>query len=325
MAQLEPRAAAAPRPRGPWFFAGIWVVFWGLLALSGLDRFKDLEGAERTYAVHAAQLAGVTHLRIEGDPGETQGYAPQTRVVLGGASEVALTLQNRYDGLRRSTRKPAENAAEARPEPPIAAVREGDTLVLRWLPAVRARGAEHSEGDGDDGDMWIREITLPPQFQSLALSHALVEALEPLERLRVSGRSVEVRGQVAHLDLQSTLCGRCARVPAGRDAAACEERAQRGRDASLEVMAGAMQSVRIAAEMGQVVLKDTERLRNLELHLGDGVALSVDRAGVLRLASNAAGHSDGGGCAVASGPGPTPGPSTPLDLVPTGGGRPQGR
>ena len=38
MVQAQPthRAAAAPRARGPWFFAGLWIIFWLLLALTGL-------------------------------------------------------------------------------------------------------------------------------------------------------------------------------------------------------------------------------------------------------------------------------------------------
>lgn len=313
MAKTQSRitASAASRPWGPWLFTGIWVVFWGLLALSGLDRFKDLAGAGHRYAIAAAQLSGVRHLRVERNPGETHSYMPQTRVVLGGTSEMALTLESRFDGRRGGSRKPAQASSEARPELPIKAFREGDILVLRWLPPVRTQGQKRSEDD----DMWIREITLPPQFHNLSLSHAVVEALEPVERLTVSGRSVEVRGKVAHLDLQSARCGRCAMASGAGQADDCAAHAQHGRDATLEVMAGSMQSVRIAADMGQVVLKATQGLQKLDLRLGDDVALSVDRVGVLQLARHSEGDADGGGCGAASGSRPMLVPSSPLELV----------
>jgi hypothetical protein len=310
MAQSPSTAVAASRPWGPWFFTGIWVVFWCLLALSGLDVFKDLEEAELRYAVPAVHLEGVTQLRIERDPGGTH-YVPRTRVVLGGAGEVALTLQNLQYGRRGGSRKPEQVSLEARPKPPIMAFREADVLILRWPRPERKQGAEPVEDDG----LWISEITLPVQFQNLALSHAMVEAMEPVGRLKVSGRSVEVRGRVAHLDLQSTQCGRCALALGAQGTGDCEARSQHGGDPSLEVAAGGMQSVRIAAEVGQVVLKSAQGLQKLDLRLGDNVALSVDRVGVLRLAHTSLEDANGGGCAVISEPRPAHVPSSPLELV----------
>lgn len=313
-AQTPPRAVAAPRARGPWFFAGLWIIFWLLLALTGLGGFKNLESAERRYAVPASQLVGVTHLRIDGDPGEARGYAPQTRVVVGsGGDDLVLTLQSRHEGRRARAHRAAQAGTPARPEPPVAAMREGDTLVLRWLPPVRAPGAAPSAADADDDDTWIREITVPAQFWHLRLSHALVDALEPVERLQVAGRSVEVRGQVSQLDLQSTVCARCAPAAGGAQDPDCDARDPRARGASLEVVAGGMRSVRIAAEVGQVALKSTQRLQQLDLRLGDGAALSVDRTGVLRLARVAPAEPEAG--CNAPGAAPAAAPSTPLELV----------
>jgi hypothetical protein len=318
MARFRSRAGA-PRKLGPWLFAGVFVTFWLLLAISGMDRFKAKDGDSRQYTVPAAQLQGVTRLRIEGDSDDAQGYVPPTRVVLSNTSDITLSLHLRREGRRKGAR------AQERPgwhaEPPLTVVREGDTLVLRWKPRELPQNAETS----DVQDQWIGKIKLPKHFQGLALSHALVEALEPVERLQVSGRSVEVRGEVAHLDLQSTQCGRCAAGgPASADTndAACDERATKGKNPLLEVSAKNMQSVRIEAWEGNVKVGDTERLKQLDLQLGDHVALLVDRVAVLRLprgvdgnAGQARGVLPAGDCVVAPALQGDPARSHPLDLL----------
>ena len=129
MARLRSRAGA-PRKLGPWLFAGVLVIFWALLAISGMDRFKAKDD-RRQYTVPAAQLQGVTRLRIEGDPGDARGYVSTTRVVLQSTSDVTLSLHRRREGRRKGARAAAPASGS---EPPLVAVREGDTLVLRWLP-----------------------------------------------------------------------------------------------------------------------------------------------------------------------------------------------
>lgn len=322
MARFRSRAGA-PRKLGPWLFAGVFVMFWVLLAISGMDRFKAEDGDSRQYTVPAAQLQGVTRLRIEGDPGDARGYVPTTRVVLRSTSDVTLNLHLRREGRRKGARAatPAPGA-----EPPLVAVREGDTLVLRWLP----RTPSPTAGSDDLQEQWLGEIVLPARFQHLALSHALVEVLDPVEQLHVSGRAVEVRGLAAHLDLQSTQCQRCAEVGAAAapdDSSACDEQTHPGRNAVLEVNAKNMQSVRVVAGVGNVKLNETRLLRQLDLQLGDSVGLLVDRAAVLRLGRGAGGGVAGAAqgpvvapadCAAppAAGRNPVPSlPSVPLDLV----------
>lgn len=306
----------APRTWGPWLFAGIWGVFWALLVVAGFDRFKAPDNDGRRYLLSAAQLDGVNRLRIDGEAGDEHGYSPPPRVVLAASSVVTLSVQSRYDGRRRGSRGNAQPAP--RTEPPLVAEREGDTLVLRWLQRPTSPGVEPDHGNGE----WIGEIVLPLRFKDLVLSEAVVEALEPVGRLSVSGRSVEMRGSVAHLDLQSTPCRRCADLGAPgvapqEDRDDCEKRTRYGRDASLEVSAKNMQSVRLVADAGRVSLKDTERLQQLDLRLGDGVALSVDRAGVLKLARGAGeGAVAAGGCSpAATVPRTGAASSKPLDLV----------
>lgn len=296
--------AAAPRARGPWLFAGVWLLFWALLALSGRDVFKVAEDGVQHYLLPAAPLEGVTRLRIEGDPGESQGYARATNVLIRTSSTVSLTVRTSIDGRRGRagrTSHPLEGPAAL----PVAAVREGDTMILRWRPRVSTEGGPAPA----DEDVWISEIVLPQQFAHLVLSHALVEALDPVERLHVAGQSVEVRGHIAHLDLQSTLCGRCA-GSSEADSFACDQQQRLARAAKLEVAARSMQSVRVAADAGQVELLATEGLRRLDLHLGDGVALSVDRAGVLRQAG---GVQPAGACAEDRRRGTVPATAVPVE------------
>lgn len=298
--------AAAPRLRGPWLFAGVWLLFWALLAASGLDRFKFTEDGVQRYLLPAAQLEGVTRLRIEGDPGDTQGYAPTTKVLIAPSSTVSLALMARHGARRGAAREAHPFGGPA--ALPLAAVREGDTLVLRWRPRPSPEGGPAAA----DEDVWISEIMLPPQFGHLVLSHALVEVLEPVERLQVAGQSVEVRGHVAHLDLRSTLCRRCA-GPSDADSAACHEAERLARDAKLEVAARNMQSVRIAADAGQVEIGGSQGLRRLDLHLGDGVALSVDRAGALRQAG---GVQPAGACTEGAGRrGTVPAQAVPVEML----------
>lgn len=320
MARFRSRAGA-PRKLGPWLFAGVFVMFWVLLAISGMDRFKAKDGDSRQYTVPAAQLQGVTRLRIEGDPGDARGYVPTTRVVLRSTSDVTLNLHLRREGRRKGARAatPAPGA-----EPPLVAVREGDTLVLRWLP----RTPSPTAGSDDLQEQWLGEIVLPARFQHLALSHALVEVLDPVEQLHVSGRAVEVRGLAAHLHLQSAQCRRCADTGAAAapdDSSACDEKTHPGRDAVLEVNAKNMLSVRVVAGVGNVKLNETRRLRQLDLQLGDSVGLLVDRAAVLRLWRGGAGGGLAGAaqepvvapgdCAAPPAAGRDPVPSVPLDLV----------
>lgn len=317
------RGAGAPRKRGPWLFVGLWIIFWALLMVGGLDRFKAPDRDGRRYLLPAEQLDGVTRLRIEGDPSDTHGYAPEPRVVLTGSSVVTIGLQSRYDGHPRRSRGGRQQPGQ-RADPPLVAVREGDTLVLRWLPLAPS---PDNQSDGRD-DEWISEIVLPLQFQSLVLPHAVVDVSEPVERLSVSAESVEVEGSVVHLELQSTLCGRC--PPEGREGASqeegrelCSTRTRHGREPLLEVSAKKMQSVRVSASVGRVSLKDTQRLQQLELRLGDGVALSVDRAGVLKLARSEAQPTAGAAtalaasasCATAAASGPVSANSRTLMLV----------
>jgi len=332
MAAQTHSRAGAPRKLGPWWFAGLWIVFWALLVVSGFDRFKAPDGNGRLYMLSAAQLTGVTRLRIDGEPGDADAYASPPRLVLSGSSVVTVSVQSRSDGRRRGSSR-GDPRPGPRAEPPLVAVREGDTLVLRWLqrPALPDAQATHAN------DEWIGEIVLPMQFKDLALSNAQVDAMDPVERLSVSGRSVEVRGSVAHLDLQSTRCGRCAASDAkgtisqnGEDD--CETRPRYRREDTLEVSAAKMQSVRIVASVGQVTLKDTEGLQQLELRLGDSVALSVDRAGALKLARNAAEDASSGtaavsarDCAASNGPRREAANATPLDWTRMGDSSPAAR
>ena len=309
------KAQRAPRKWGPWLFAATVVIFWLLLALSGRGYFKKLEQADQRYAVKAAQLEGVTRLRIEGDGGDAQGYWPATRVLLGGAPEVELSIR-----MRPADRDGKAASGQPGGQPPLSAVREGDTLVLRWTTPRR-------ENAGPPGrpEAWMNEIVLPAQFQELALSHAAVEARTAVERLQVSGRSVTVEGPVAHLDLRSARCAPCAAQQATAGDEACPpgpDRARRSREASLEVTARGMQTVRIGAGAGEVTLRDSEGLQRLELRLAPAVALSVDRAGALGLGAAGGGHDftvagpGEGACGLAAMDGRETAPSKPLDLVP---------
>lgn len=303
--------AAAPRPRGPWLFAGVWLLFWALLALSGMDRFKFSEDGMQRYLLPAAQLEGVTRLRIEGDPGDTQGYAPATKVLIRSSSTVSLAVMTRHDRRRGRAARAADPTGGAGGLP-LVAVREGDTLVLRWRPRASPEGGSAPA----DENFWISEIVLPRQFGHLVLSHALVEVLDPVERLQVAGQSVEVGGEVAHLKLRSTLCGRCSGL-SDANTQVCEQARRLARDAKLEVAARSMRSVRIAADSGQVELRGTEGLQWLDLRLDDGVALSVDRAGALRQAG---GVQPAGDCADEGRRRTAPAEAVPLEMLRSDGG-----
>ncbi|MBW8462868.1 hypothetical protein [Acidovorax sp.] len=318
---LRTLPARPPRTWGAWLFAGVLLAFWGVLALSGADRFEALEPDGPRYVLKATQLEGVTRLRIEGDSGADQDYWPVTRVLLGGAPEVVLSFRFLHEGPGR------EKADLPQAAPPLVATREGDTLVLRWV-APRSRKAHRARDEDGKGNVWMDELVLPAQFQALALSHAAVQARTPLERLQVSGRQIEVDGPVAHLDLRSTHCKRCGETRAeaeGQGEGECGGLPAWVRGATLAVRAERMQSVRIVAAQGAVALKDSQHLQQLDLQLGDSVALSLDRAGALGLlprqqpsagaARKLPGTGGGAACNDESAP-PTHGVrAQPLDLV----------
>lgn len=268
-----PRRRAPPR-RGRWLFLATLVMFWTLLALSGMDRFKKPEPVVVAYAIPSDALAGVTGLRLD----EGGGNAPRlaVRVALDDVPDVRITLQSR--------REDGEDPDAPPGEPGLTATREADTLVLRWkaVPAAVAMGP----GRHGKAAMWMDEIVLPTQFRHLALARARVEARTPVGRLEVAGQSIAVRGAIGQLDLWSTQCRPCGAgtVPAlAEDVAQCAERTRRG-TASLEVNAARMRSVRVDARAGQLDLSETQGLERATLQLGDAVALSVDRAAVLEKA-----------------------------------------
>lgn len=272
---MAPRRRAPPR-RGRWLFLATLVLFWALLALSGMDRFKKPEPVALAYAIPADALAGVTGLRLE----EGGGNAPRlaVRVALDDVPDVRITLQSRHGE--------SEDPDAPHGEPGLTATREADTLVLRWkaAPATAAMG-RHGKAAA-----WMHEIVLPTQFRHLALARAHVEARTPVERLEVAGQSIAVRGAIGQLDLWSTQCRPCGAgtVPAlAEDLAQCAERTRRG-TASLEVNAARMRSVRVDARAGQLDLSETQGLERASLQLGDSVALSVDRAAVLQKARGVA-------------------------------------
>lgn len=261
----------APRRLGPRLFVAVLVVFWILLAWSGRDSFKRPGPAEAVYTIRSEDLAGVTGLRMEGENG-SPSHGPLVRVVLDGTSQVRISLRSR--GNEDEDASPASGEA-----PRMSATREGDTLVLRWTGI----GGGPLPMRGPKALHWMDEIVLPAQFQRLALARAVIEARTPMDQLVVAGQEITVGGHVRHLDLWSTQCRPCkvidAQAPAG-DEPRCVQPRHRGTD-ELQVKAAHMRSLRVNARAGQVSLLQTDPLERVDLQLGDSVALSLDRAGLL--------------------------------------------
>lgn len=270
----SPQRRAPPR-RGRWLFLATLVLFWTLLALSGMDRFRKPGPVAVAYAIPAQALIGVTGLRL--DEGGGNAPRPMVSVALDEVPEVRITLQSRR-GEGEDTRGPPD-------EPPrLIATREGDTLILRWLHGPVAAVVE--SGRHGKAAVWVDEIVLPTQFRHLALARARVEARTPVERLEVAGQAIAVRGAVGHLDLWSTQCRPCEAgiAPAlAEDMARCAERTRRG-TASLEVNAARVRSLRVDARAGDLNMSETRGLERAALQLGDAVSVSVDRAAVLERA-----------------------------------------
>ncbi|MES2611613.1 MAG: hypothetical protein V4679_15305 [Pseudomonadota bacterium] len=298
MSAVAARRRAAPR-RGRWLFLATLLLFWALLSLSGMDRFKNPEPIAVAYAIPVQALEGVTGLRLE----EGGGNAPRlsVRVALDEVPEVRITLRSR----------PGEGDGPDAPPgtfPGLTATREADTLVLHWTEVPAPAGAQPRRHGKTTA--WMDEIVLPTQFQHLALARARIEARASVERLEVVGQSIAVRGAVKHLELWSTQCRPCGAgmAPArAEEVAQCAERTRRG-IASMEVNAARMRSLRVDARAGQLDLSETQGLERALLQLGDSVALSVDRASVLEKARGSArGEALGmpaacGGSATASAP-----------------------
>lgn len=274
MSATATRRHALPR-RGRWLFLATLLLFWALLALSGMERFKRPEPTVIAYAIPAPALEGVTGLRLEEGGGNAQRLA--VRVVLDEAPEVRITLRARRGEGEDPDTLPAQF-------PELTARREADMLVLRWTEVPAVAGVpprRHGKST-----VWMDEIVLPAQFRHLALARARIEARTPVERLEVVGQAIAVRGAIGRLDLWSTQCRPCASgtTPAlAEDVAQCAERTRRG-TAALEVNAARMRSLRVDTRAGQLDLSETQGLDRALLQLGDSVALSVDRASVLEKA-----------------------------------------
>lgn len=296
------RRRAAPR-RGRWLFLAIVLLFWTLLTVSGMDRFKRPEPTAIAYAIEASALAGVTGLRLEEDGDSASRLS--VRVVLDEVADVRVTVQSRRGDGDDADTQPGKF-------PGLSATREADTLVLRWTE-VPAPGGASTRRHGKSA-VWMDEIVLPAQFRHLALARARIEARTAVEHLAVAGQSIAVRGAVRHLDLWSTQCRPCGAgsAPAlAEDVAQCAERTRRG-TASLEVNAARMRSLRVDARAGQLDLSETRGLEHAVLQLGDAVAVSVDRASVLEKApASAATPHMPAACGVPAAA------STPVPLLPT--------
>ncbi len=261
----------APRRLGPRLFVAVLVVFWSLLAWSGRDFFKRPDPADAVYTIRSDDLAGVTGLRMEGENGSSS-HGPMVQVVLDGTSQVRISLRSRGDG--------DEDASPPSGEVPrMTATREGDTLVLRWTGI----GGGSLPMRGPKAMHWMDEIVLPAQFQHLALARAVIQVRTPMDQLVVAGQEIAVGGHVRHLDLWSTQCRPCngtaVQAPAG-DEPQCVQHRRRGTD-ELQVKAAHMRSLRVNARAGQLNLSQTDPLERVDLQLGENVALSLDRAGLL--------------------------------------------
>ncbi|MBD9394532.1 hypothetical protein [Acidovorax sp. ACV01] len=277
------------RQKGVWLFALVLVGFWALVALSGWSRLKPSSTAERVQLIRAADLVGVTRLRLEED-GEAGGYRPDVSVRVGFASDVSIHP-------RVSDRDTAPDAPE--PARWITAFREGETLVLR----ARAPRAEARQGHR--ALAWIQKIELPAHFRHLHIERASIEVREPVESLAILGEQITVAGFVRELDLRSSLCGP-------------SEHRNGPREDGLEVQAENMRAVRVQAHTGRVRLQRSEGLQRLELRLGDTVALSLDRVAALDLPPGRAalvGATDAKACADTAAMASAPGASRPLELV----------
>lgn len=268
----------APRRLGPRLFVATLAVFWIVLAWSGWDSFKRTGPAEAVYTIRSEDIAGVTGLRMEGENG-SPSHGPVVRVVLDGASQVRISLRSRGNEDEDASPPSGE-------EPRMSATREGDALVLRWTGV----GGGPLPMRGPKAMHWMDEIVLPAQFQHLALARAVIEARTPMDQLVVAGQEITVGGHVRHLDLWSTQCRPCkaaaAQAPAD-DGPQCAQHRHRGAD-ELQVKAAHMRSLRVNAQAGQLSLSQTDPLERVDLQLGDGVALSLDRAGLLERVSRPA-------------------------------------
>lgn len=291
----------APHRLGRWLFVATLALFWALLITSGMDRFQRPGPTAVAYTFEAQSLEGVTGLRLEEAGDNTSKMS--VRVVLDDVPEVRIIVQ-----LRRGDGDEPETLPGKFPG--LTAAREGDTLVLRWTQ-VRELGAAQPRRHGKSS-VWMDEIVLPARFRHLALTRARIEAQAPVERLEVVGQAIAVRGTVTHLDLWSTQCRPCGawKVPGvAEDVAQCAQRTRRG-TAALEVNAARMRSLRVDARAGQLDLSETQGLESAVLHLGDSVALSVDRAAVLEKARGSSGDAAPGvpvACSVpATAPTPVP-------------------
>lgn len=301
----------APQRRGQWLFLFILVIFWGLLAASGTDRFKRPDPTGLAYTISQEDMEGLTGLRLEGsEDGEERRRGVEVVIDAASVVRIALKFRDHRDYLDGDDHEPPDGG-----QPRMAAHREGDTLVLRWVgvpTGVRqsARGVKQMA--------WMDKIALPVQFQHLALANGRVDVRMPMERLAVAGQEITVRGAVRHLDLWSTQCRPCHAgalpQPADDGATQCEQRQAQYPD-KLAVAAGQMQSLRVNARAGKLGLSDTGNLAAVDLQLGGAVALLLDRADLLpRL--RVAGDTPGTPAPAACTAGPAV-PSRPVLLMPT--------
>ncbi|MFN7153154.1 MAG: hypothetical protein ACK4OE_05640 [Acidovorax sp.] len=245
----------ALRQSGLWLFVGVLASFWGLVAISGWDGLKASSVAERIHVVGASDLVGVTRLRVE-EVEPSEHYVPATSVRVGVGSD-----------LRIFPRVADEDATLGilAPSSWIAASVDGDTLVLR----VRMFSSANSHGRSRAKN-WIQTIEVPVHIAHLQLEQSSVDVLVPMEVLTVEGEQLRVSGRIKALEVRSSECRHLTRPRVGRHE-------------DLEVNAKHMKSVRLQTYHGRVEIQHSEGLDRLELQLGDEVALSLDRTGVLNL------------------------------------------